>query len=91
MGRRVPPPDDGIEFDYTPLRMRRRLLDVSQRDLAEQIGANANAVLGWEKGGHNYGFEQMWRAARILGTPLTDLANAWDKEGRNAKPHRLRR
>jgi len=91
MGKRAAKPDDGLEFDYAKLRARRRMLDLSQRGLASLVGANANAVLDWEKGrGQGPALEQFVRAARILGTPLNDLFDVWDAEGKNAKPRKLR-
>lgn len=92
MGKRAAKPDDGLEFDYAKFRVRRRMLDLSQRGMAPLVGANANAILDWEKGrGQGPYLEQFVRAARLLGTPLNDLFDVWDSEGRNAKPHRLRR
>jgi transcriptional regulator with XRE-family HTH domain len=91
MGRRAAKPDDGLEFDYAKLRARRRMLDLSQRGLAVLVGAHANAVLAWEKGrGEGPSLEQFVRAARVLGTPLNELFDVWDKEGRSAKPRKNR-
>jgi len=68
------------------------MLDLSQRSLASLVGANANAILDWEKGrGEGPYLEQFVRTARILGTPLNDLFDVWDAQGKNAKPHRARR
>jgi DNA-binding XRE family transcriptional regulator len=91
MGRRAAKPDDGLEFDYSKFRARRKMLDLSQRGMAPLIGANANAVLDWEKGrGEGPSLEQFVRAARVLGTPLGELFDVWDREGRNAKPRKAR-
>jgi transcriptional regulator with XRE-family HTH domain len=91
MGKRAVKPDDGLEFDYSRLRARRLMLEFPQRKLSRLIGAHANAVLEWEKGrGEGPSLEQMVRAGRILGTPLGDLFDVWDRVGRNAKPRKAR-
>lgn len=92
MGRRAAVPDDGLEFDFSKFRARRRLLDLSQRSIAPLIGGNANAVFNWEKHPDKYdpGLKQFVRAARLMGTPINDLFDVWDSEGRNAKPRKRR-
>jgi DNA-binding XRE family transcriptional regulator len=92
MGKRAPQPDDGLEFDFGRLRTRRRLLDLTQRGMAPLVGANANAVLDWEKNrGEGPYVKQLVRAARLLGTPLNDLFDVFDRDGRNAKPRKVHR
>jgi transcriptional regulator with XRE-family HTH domain len=88
MGKRAPQPDDGLTFDMTKLRTRRRVMDLTQRRLAAAVGADANAVLEWERHGREPGLFQFIRAARVLGTPLFDLIDVRDAEGRDGKPRR---
>jgi len=91
MGRRAKQPDDGLEFSYKKLRTRRRELDVSQRKLSAEIGADANTVGGWERGTRrNYGLEQAIRAAIRLGTRIEDLFAVTDYSGDSRWPRRHR-
>lgn len=67
-------------------------MDLTQRGMAPVVGAHANAILDWEKGrGPGPYLKQFVRAARALGTPLNDLFDVYDREGRDAKPRRFRR
>jgi DNA-binding XRE family transcriptional regulator len=92
MGRRAQQPEDGLDFDFTPLRHKRRAVDVTQRKLAELIGANANAVLDWEKGrGEGPTLKQAVRAAIRLGTRIEDLFAVYEGgESRWPRRHRDR-
>ena len=91
MGNRAPQPQDGLEFDFTGLRTKRRAVDVTQRKLAALIGANANAVLDWEKGrGEGPTLKQAVRAAIRLGVRIEDLFAVRDPEGESRWPKRHR-
>ena len=89
MGHRAPLPDDGLTFDYSKLRSRRRQMDLTQRGLAVRIGANVNAVLDWEKGRGRPYFDQMARAAFALGTPIHDLVEITGADGAPRRPRRV--
>lgn len=92
MGNRTPQPDDGLEFDFSKLRIRRRVVEITQRGLAPLVGANANAILDWEKNrGEGPYLKQFVRAARVLGTPLNELFDVFDRDGRDAKPRKVHR
>lgn len=89
MGKRASQPDDGLVFDFAPLRQKRRAVDVTQRKLAVLIGANVNAVLGWEKGrGEGPTLKQAIRAAIRLGTRIEDLFAVYDESGGSRWPRR---
>jgi len=89
MGTRTAEPDDGLEFDFTKLRSRRRAADVTQRKLAALIGAHANAVLDWEKGrGEGPTLRQAVRAAIKLGTRVEDLFTVYGADGASRWPRR---
>lgn len=89
MGKRTPEPDDGLEFDFTRLRAKRRVLDITQRQLAALIGAHANAVLDWEKGrGEGPTLRQAVRAAIRLGVRIEDLFAVYGADGGSRWPRR---
>jgi DNA-binding XRE family transcriptional regulator len=90
MGTRTPQPQDGLTFSYSKLRKHRRAVDVTQRGLADLVGTNANGILNLEKGGHNYGFEWMVRAAIRLGVRIEDLFELSGTEGPLPAPRRRR-
>jgi len=88
MGRRTPEPDDGLTFDFRKIRKWRRDEDIPQREFAGLVGTNPNGVLDWEhRRGRPY-FDQIARAARILGVRLEDLYEIYDRDG---NPEKLRR
>jgi transcriptional regulator with XRE-family HTH domain len=88
MGKRAKVPDDGLTFDYGPLRRRRRELDVTQRGLSALVGGDANTIGEIERGNRRMEVDQLWRAARALGTPVLDLLNVRDSEGQDGNPRR---
>ena len=91
MGLRAKQPDDGLSFDFSKLRSARRAVDVTQRELAALIGANANAVLDWEKGrGEGPTLKQAVRAAIRLGRRVEDLFAVYDESGESSWPRRHR-
>lgn len=61
--------------------MRRRMLDVSQKRLAELIGVHRNAVSYWEHGLRQPSHEKFVAAAIALGSPPWELYDVLAPDG----------
>jgi transcriptional regulator with XRE-family HTH domain len=64
-------------------------LDVTQRQLARECGAHANAVGYWESGKRTPSVLNLVYAARTLGTPMQDLFDVVDEIGEVVKLRRV--
>jgi transcriptional regulator with XRE-family HTH domain len=62
-----------VALDWTPLRKRRRLLNVTQREAGAFCGVTASTVCRWEKGTRQVSALELAQLARGLGTPGFDL------------------
>lgn len=77
----TPAEGDPLRLDFSKLRQRRRLMELSQRRLSTLVGAHENAVLYWERGHRRPGILDLVKVARVLGTPLPDLFDVFDQTG----------
>lgn len=77
----TPRESDALRIDFKKLRQRRRVLELSQRRLSSLIGAHANAINYWENGRRRPGVLDLWKVARVLGTPYEDLFDVVDLTG----------
>jgi transcriptional regulator with XRE-family HTH domain len=63
------------------MRQRRRMLDLSQREVADLVGVHRNAVLYWERGQRMPTALQLAKVARVLGSPPWTLFDVVDQQG----------
>lgn len=63
------------------MRERRRLLRLSQQDLAEAIGVSFQQVQKYERGTNRISFSRLVEAAGALNCKLADLTEGLDSEG----------
>lgn len=78
---KAPSETDPIRLDFRKLRARRRMLDLSQQHVANQVGVHRNALSYWEHGRRVPSSLELARVARVLGTPLWDLFDVVDVDG----------
>jgi transcriptional regulator with XRE-family HTH domain len=77
-------PNEGsepIRLDYTKMRRRRRMLDLSQAAIAQRAGVHRNAISYWERGRRGPTHLEFARVARILGSRPEDLFDVVDING----------
>lgn len=72
---------DPIRLDFKKMRQRRRMLDISQADLAKAIGGHRNSISYFERGHRIPDALQLFYLARALGTPIHELVDAHDQNG----------
>lgn len=80
-----PTPFSRFRLDFTPLRQRRRQLDMTQRQLAAAIGVHVITIYRTEKNRSEPTLSQMLAIARSLGTPvhlLFTVTSLPDPDGR---------
>lgn len=72
-------PPAEFHFDFTPLRQRRRFLDVTQRELGLAIHRHPITVNRLEKGAcRNPSLALLVEIGRALGTPVNQLFQVVD-------------
>jgi DNA-binding XRE family transcriptional regulator len=74
--------ENPLRFDFTPMRQRRRLLDISQKRLSALSGVHTNKVNYIEKGHRLPDLPTIVTIARVLGTRIEDLFEVYDDEDR---------
>jgi len=74
MTRPCPEPER-LYLDLRPLRLARRRVDVTQRELAHACKVYAKAPLYWERNERMPSAEALIRAARFLGVPWFQLVD----------------
>ncbi len=52
------------------LRLRRNILRITQKELAEMLGLTFQQVQKYEKGGNRIGASRLWDISQILGVPI---------------------
>jgi transcriptional regulator with XRE-family HTH domain len=82
--------ENPLRFDFTPMRQRRRLLDISQKRLSALAGVHINKVNYIEKGHRLPDLRAIVMIARVLGTRLEDLFEVYDDEGSRVEFRRVR-
>lgn len=73
MPRTAPKPQRGFSLDFTPLRQRRRFLEISHRALAEAVGVHPITVWRTEQNRTAPTVEQLVGMSRALGVPMHSL------------------
>jgi transcriptional regulator with XRE-family HTH domain len=66
-------------FDFTPLRRRRREMEISQRRLAAEAGMHWHTLLRTERNQTVPDLHQVIALARALGVPADSLFNVVDR------------
>jgi transcriptional regulator with XRE-family HTH domain len=77
--KRAPRPKRPFTLDFTPLRQRRRFLEISQRKLAESAGVHPITLWRTEQNKTAPSIEQLVSMARSLGVPMHTLFNVRDR------------
>jgi transcriptional regulator with XRE-family HTH domain len=77
----TPLPDDPLRLDFTKMKHRRLLQDVTQARLAAAIGIHHTAISYWETGKRRPGILDLVKVGRVLGTPFSDLFDVIDQSG----------
>jgi transcriptional regulator with XRE-family HTH domain len=62
------------------LRARRRLLGLTQREVAVGLGIRFQQIQKYECGGNRLSGERIWRLAAILGVPVTYFFEGLDPD-----------
>jgi transcriptional regulator with XRE-family HTH domain len=63
-------PDPGDKHVGSRVRMRRRMLDISQSDLADALGMSFQQVQKYEKGTNRIGASRLQQIANLLHVPV---------------------
>lgn len=71
-------PFSDFRLDFTPMANRRRLLGMTQRQLAIAIGVHPVTLNRTERNRSHPTYAQMLAAARALGTPMHQLVEVVD-------------
>jgi DNA-binding XRE family transcriptional regulator len=69
-----------IRLDFTPMRRRRRQVEMSQGALAAAIGVHRQTIYRTERNRSEPTLRQMYAIARALGTPIHLLVHVLDAD-----------
>ena len=78
--RPQPTPFSRFRLDFSPLRKRRREIEMSQRALARAVGVHTTTIYRLETNRHKPTLESMVTISRALGTPTHLLYFVLDPE-----------
>ena len=67
------------------VRARRAELEISQEELGARCGLDRTYVSGIERGTRNPTIQSMWRIAKGLGSPLSDLLRQVERRVRRSQ------
>jgi transcriptional regulator with XRE-family HTH domain len=73
------------------LRRRRRLLSLSQQEVAAACGVGFQQIQKYEAGTQIIAAERLWRAAKLLGVPMSYFYDGLAPEGTTPPRRRSRR
>ena len=71
------------------IRMRRKLLGVSQERLAEQLGLTFQQVQKYERGANRIGASRLWDLSRVLDCSMAFFFEDMDEATASASPRNL--